>query len=176
MNWNEYRTDYVKRHGKTSIQELSENYAKYRKSAITKKSPRKSPKPLNIKKMIASTPKSRNYKIEKAKSLKIGEARGSRTRGWDLASPQRGTERSTLLKTCGERAFLLPEEKKFPVMPALRVSNKCEYSCQGIQSAKQRACAYNYLDVAEKAQKLGEKHCGFEHKSPCRKRLAPGPM
>lgn len=142
MNWNEFRTDYVKRYGTTSIQELSDNYAKYKKST-------------------------RKYKqLEKR----------SPTRGWAAMSPHRGTERHLLKEKCGNKAFLMPEDEKFPVMPALRVSDNCEYNCQGINSAIVRACQYNYLDVAEKAQKLGETHCAFRKKSPCRvKGKAPGP-
>ena len=150
MNWNEFRTDYVKRHGTTSIQELSNNYGKYKKSAT------------------------RKYKIQQ--SEKVMKNKNSPTRGWAAMSPQRGTERHLLKEKCGNKAFLIPDEEKFPVMPALRVSDDCEYSCQGINSAIVRACQYNYLDVAEKAQKLGEQHCAFRKKSPCRvKGKAPGP-
>ncbi len=166
MNWNEFRTDYVKRHGTTSTQELSDNYAKYKRSSP------------NYEKIRATMPATRKYKIQQLEKVmkNRNKGRGSPTRGWDSMSPQKGTERHLLKEKCGNKAFLMPEEEKFPVMPALRVSDKCEYSCQGINSAIVRACQYNYLDVAEKAQKLGEKHCGFRQKSPCRvKGKAPGP-
>lgn len=192
MNWNEYRTDYVKKHGSTSVEELSKSYAKYKKSSQksprkspsrkspAKKSPRKSPqKSPNFEKIRASMPATRKYKIQQLEKVmkNRNEGKGSPTRGWQAESVQTTTERKELLEHCGEKAYLLPKEKKFPVMPALRVSKDCQYSCEGISSSKNRACQYGYLDVAEKAQKLGEKHCNFPHQDqPCRtKRKAPGP-
>jgi hypothetical protein len=177
MNWNEYRKDYVKKHGSTSIQELSDNYNKYK----SKKSPKKSPKKiqsLNYEKIRSTMPVTRKYKIQQLEKVmkNKNEPRGSTTRGWQASSPQKGTERHELKKRCPD-AFLDPEHEKYPVMAALRVNDRCEVSCVGVQSAINRACQYNKLDIAEKAQKLGEQHCGFKHKSPCRnKRMAPGPQ
>jgi len=87
--------------------------------------------------------------------------RGSPTRGWGAASSQRGRERHELLAKCGAKAFFDAKEEKFPVMPALRYDNKCEYACEGIQAAKNRACQYKYYDIAAKAQALGKRQCGF---------------
>jgi hypothetical protein len=91
-------------------------------------------------------------------------------------SPQRGAERKNLKAMCGSAAFLSPEDEKYPVMAALRVNNKCEYSCQGISASKVRSCQQGAFDIAAKSQKLGEKECGWAHKtSPCKKKAAPGP-
>jgi hypothetical protein len=177
MNWNEYRTDYVKKHGTTSIKELSDNYAKYKSKTSPRKSPKKIQSP-NYEKIRATIPATRKYKIQQLEKVmkNKNEPRGSKTRSWSAQSPQR-RERHELKAKCGDKAFLDPEQEKYPVMAALRVNDKCEYNCYGIQSSINRSCQYNRLDIAEKAQKLGEKHCGFEHKSPCRnKRMAPGPM
>ena len=116
-----------------------------------------------LKKVLKSLSPSRRSKKEKLtkviKSVHRGEKRGSRTRGWAAMSPQRGRERNELLSTCGERCFLLPKEKKFPVCSALRVGEGCKFNCKGILSAKIRARQYKYNDVATLAEELEKLHC-----------------
>lgn len=171
MNWNEHRSYYSQKYGPTSIDTLSKSYQAQKKRSPSKKSPKRSPKkspvkPLNINKIIANTPASRKAKIASAKKLKVGEGRGSPTRGWGILSPTR-RERHSLKEKCGNKAFLLPDQEKFPVQ-----NNKCEYVCQGIQAAKNRACQYGYYDVAEKADRLAVKHCkASPKKQGCNKRI-----
>jgi len=173
MDWNQYRSSHKQKNGTTSIEKLSSDYQKYKK---TLKSPRKSP---NYKKILASLPESRVAQRKNLEKVMKNEGgRGSATRAWRGSSPQPGTERHQLKKVCGDKAFLDPEHEKFPVMAALRVNDKCEYDCRGLTASKNRSCQYNHLDIAAKAQKLGVKECGWNAtKSPCRnKRQAPGPM
>lgn len=195
MNWNEFQTHHKNTYGTSTKQKISTDYAKYKKSHKSpKKSPKRSPraspksraspkispKPLNLKKIQASLPASRKAQHKNLEKIMKHEheGRGSPTRGWKSLSPQRGTERKQLKAMCGSKAFLSAEDEKYPVMSALRVNNKCEYVCQAIQAGKNRACQYGALDIANKANKLGEKECGWEHKtSPCKtKKAAPGPI
>lgn len=88
------------------------------------------------------------------------DGRGSRTRGWRVAAPKRGRERTELLNKCGEKCFLLPKAKKFPVCPVCKNSIcTCKYDCRGIIAAKVRASQYGYTDVRKRAQLLGDKYC-----------------
>ena len=166
MDWNEYRSYHKQKHGSTNVQQLSTDYTKYKSKG----------KSLYRKDILANIPETRKSKIKSLKKLKYGEGRGSPTRGWAASSPQKYSERHLLNAKCGNQAFLDPDNEKYPVMNAMRNTNKCEYVCQAIQSAKNRSCQYNQFDIANKAQKLGEKECGWAPKSPCRKRLAPGPQ
>lgn len=117
----------------------------------------------DLKKIMKTIPPSRRSKKSKLrkviKSVQRGERRGSRTRGWAAMAPQRGKERNELLGKCGERCFLLPEQKKFPVCSALRVGEGCKINCKGLLSAKIRARQYKYSKVAELAEKLEKLHC-----------------
>ena len=60
--------------------------------------------------------------------------------------------RSILLDKCGEKAFLDPEEKKFPVM-----DKKCRYVCGLIYAAYVRAKQWKHRKIAKKAKELFEK-------------------
>ena len=60
--------------------------------------------------------------------------------------------RNILLNKCGEKAFLDPEDKKFPVM-----DKKCRYVCGLIYAAYVRAREWKYYKIAKKAKKLFEK-------------------
>src|SRR5581483_10599205 len=91
---------------------------------------------------------------------KQGEGRGSPTRGWRAASPQRGRERHELLNKCGNKCFLLPEEEKFPICAKLESGNDCQIDCRGVQAAYNRARQYKYQEVANKAGQILEKDCG----------------
>lgn len=137
MDWNSYRKYHKQKFGTTSVATLSKDYKTYKKT---------SPKKILSRK------------------LKVGEGRGSPTRGWGKASPK-GKNRHALKKKCGNSAFLDPTNEKFPVK-----NKKCEYVCEGLNAAKNRACQYNHQTIADKAQKLGEKHCGFSPKrQACKK-------
>jgi hypothetical protein len=116
-----------------------------------------------IRDILKTLPKTRKALIAKTeklvKSAEKNERRGSRTRGWAVSAPQRGKERKELLMTCGEKCFLMPNEKKFPVCAATRVSKECKYDCRGIISAKIRAKQYKYPEVAALAEKLEKMYC-----------------
>lgn len=105
---------------------------------------------------------SKNYKIYKKQSPNVKK---SPTRGWSKASPKKGTERHILKETCGDSAFLDPKHEKYPVK-----NQKCQYVCKGVASAKNRACQYGHSNIADKAQKVGEKYCNFSPKKhACKK-------
>lgn len=73
-------------------------------------------------------------------------------KGWRKRAPLTISERRELLEKYGRRAFLLPDELKFPV-----VDKKGRYDCMGILSAFRRARQYGYDDVAEKALRLAKR-------------------
>src|SRR5690349_6106187 len=110
MNWNEYRKYHKAKHGTTTQDKLSKDYKKYNAS-LGKKSPTKSrsPKSKNLpyKQILSSLPKTRVYRTHQLESVikHKGEGRGSPTRGWGAAAPQRGSERQALKKKCGNSAF-----------------------------------------------------------------------
>lgn len=58
--------------------------------------------------------------------------------------------RRKMLETCGEKAFLMPDKLKFPVVDP----DTCEYHCGMIYSAYIRAKQFKYTDVAAKAREL----------------------
>ena len=64
----------------------------------------------------------------------------------------RRSNRRELLDKCGEKAFLVPDELKFPVM-----GPDCEYKCSLIFAAYLRAREWGYDDVAKKAVELFDK-------------------
>lgn len=117
--------------------------------AIYQKAP-----PANIKKEAKTIPKSRKALIAHATDLG-NSGRGSRTRGWSISAPQRGTERNELKRTCGNSCFLIPEKQKFPICKSLRTSGgKCEVDCRGLAAAKIRARQYGYTKVSKEAERL----------------------
>lgn len=170
MDWHTYRTYHKEKFGTTTYAKLSADYTKQKPKS--QRSPQRSPKKLNLDKVKKNLPMSRKYKhaaLDRVIRHK-SEGRGSATRGWAAASPQKSTERHNLKQVCGNQAFLA-ENEKYPVMNALRnTGGKCEYVCEAIQSAKNRSCQYDRPDVAAKANKLGVKHCGWsaERASPCK--------
>ena len=117
-----------------------------------------------IREILKTLPKTRKAGIARTekliKSAERNERRGSRTRGWSALAPQRGKERNELMKKCGEKCFLIPKEKKFPVCAATRVKGlECKYDCRGIASAKIRAKQYKYPEVAKLAEQLEKMYC-----------------
>lgn len=147
MNWNEYQNFYKGKYGSAAKTDVTAAYYKQK----------------GLNKILKSVPKTRKAEIKRLKT-EMKNIKTSPTRGFRAASPQRGKERTELLNKCGNDAFLIPKEKKFPVMTALRVNNNCEYSCEGLNAAKNRACQYDYIKEANKAQKLGEQYCNWSPK------------
>jgi len=63
--------------------------------------------------------------------------------------------REHLLEKHGPSAFLLPAEKKFPIINP----NTGKVSCKMLKAAKIRAAQHGYQDVLRKADKLIQTHC-----------------
>jgi len=114
-----------------------------------------------LKKTLSSLPASRKAKRENLERVmaKKGEGRGSRTRGWGAAAPQKGMERHALRAVCGERCFLNPPEG-YPVCGALRTGQGCKVDCRGVTSAKVRAAQWKNPTVYRKAVALQKEKCG----------------
>lgn len=152
-SWNWFQHEYKTHNPPGTKEQISKAYKKYKQ---TQKSP-------NLRKIKESLPATRVAKRKSIERLKpISEGRGSPSRGWAGMSPQKGKERHELHQKCGDKAFLQPKQEGYPVMPALRITKgKCEYSCHGIQTAYNRSRQYNLPAVADKAERLGKKHCGW---------------
>ena len=117
-------------------------------------------KPASLAKTLATLPPSRKTKkasLERSMSREK-EGRGSRTRGWAAAAPQKGRERNELKAKCGDACFLKPGTKGFPICPASRLGQGCKVDCRGIIAAKVRAGEWNYGRVEEAAAKLAKKY------------------
>jgi len=119
-------------------------------------------KPRSLKETLKDVPKSRQARRESLrKQIKNkGEGRGSRTRGWSAAAPQRGKERHELMDKCGEECFLQPEDEGFPICAALREGKGCAIDCRGVTSARVRAAQWGYGNVEKFAKELQKKKCG----------------
>jgi hypothetical protein len=91
------------------------------------------------------------------------QGRGSRTRGWRARAPQPGKPRKLLHSQCGDAAFLMPNELKFPIMAkcgtGAQGTCKCEIDCQGVLSAYVRARQWKYTNVANAAKMLLNSKC-----------------
>lgn len=112
-----------------------------------------------IKDVLKSLPAERVY----MRNAVQGQIDNDRKHSWHGSSPRNNTERTELLMKCGDQCFMNPEDKKYPVCPALRTTkNQCGVSCLGLKSANQRAKMVagnakntkdrkNSLAIAEKA-------------------------
>jgi|SRR5579862_9768484 hypothetical protein len=182
MDWQQYRKFYASKHGSASLQTISVAYQAYKngktKKTSTKTSTKSSPhkltgkKSLQLQEILKNLPKTRHHRIAalKEQMQNKGEGRGSATRGWAAAAPQKGYERHQLKKICGDKAFLNPSKEGFPIMSALRnTGGKCKITCQGVEAAHIRACQWNHCDIAQKAVDVGIKNCGWSKNTPsCR--------
>lgn len=66
----------------------------------------------------------------------------------------RQSTRNQLLEKFGPRAFLLPQEKKFPIVNP----NTGKVSCKLLKAAKIRAAQHGYQNVLQKADRLLREH------------------
>lgn len=83
-------------------------------------------------------------------------------KGWSEKAPKKGSERTVLHHACGDRAFLLPEELKFPIVAKCEGDVcKCEPDCSGLHAAYVRARQWKYDKVADEAQRLLETKCNY---------------
>ena len=97
----------------------------------------------------------RSLKRSVKRSLKRSVGRGGRTRGWKVASPARGRERSAMKKKCGSKCFLSPARNGYPIC----ARNTCKPDCRGIISAKVRAGQYKETTVMALARRMERKFC-----------------
>jgi RNAse (barnase) inhibitor barstar len=72
---------------------------------------------------------------------------------WSKRAPRTISERRKLLEKYGRRAFLLPDELKFPVVDP----KTGRYDCSAILAAFRRARQYGYRDVSQKALALAKR-------------------
>ena len=163
------------RHRSASPKRIIHRQAKRSVKRIRSASPKRAQKSLNLNKVLAGTPKTRNLKRTQLKAVmkRQSEGRGSRTRGVAAGAPQHGVERHELKAKCGARAFLDAKEEKYPIVAALNRGGKnCQVSCPILTAAKSRGCQQNRPNIAKKAQALGVKHCGWDNKkaSPCKQK------
>lgn len=90
------------------------------------------------------------------------EGRGSRTRGWSLDKPKRGSERHLLRQKCGDACFLIPERESFPICAKCQSAENCacEIDCRGVNAAKVRAKQWKYTNLYQTIDKLQkDKQC-----------------
>ena len=129
--------------------------------AISKVMDLKNSEPRPLKETLADVPKSRRAvrRDLKTQISRRKEGRGSRTRGWKAAAPQKGRERQALMEKCGEGCFLQPDTKGFPICAALREGQGCSIDCRGVTSALVRANQWGYSDVAGLARKIQRERC-----------------
>lgn len=123
--------------------------------------PRYEPSFERVMSSLPDTRVSKKSNLERI-SAKMDDGRGSRTRGWDAAAPQKGKERKELAAKCGAKVcFLRPDDLGFPICPALRTTGgECAVDCRGIQTAYQRARQWKYDDIANKALSVRSERCG----------------
>jgi hypothetical protein len=150
--WNLFRKK-MKGKGYT-IQQLSQIYKGGNGKSPLKKAKTATKK--SLKASLKSLPKTRKSKRKALKKeiSKQGTGRGSRTRGWAAASPQRGRERKELYDKCGERCFLEPKKLGFPVCASLRENQGCKIDCRGVMSAKVRAAQWKHEGAYKEATRL----------------------
>ncbi len=63
--------------------------------------------------------------------------------------PKTIEERRKLKEKCGSKAFLMPEELKFPVM-----DSACNYNINGVRAALHRAAQHGHTQIEAKARRL----------------------
>ena len=97
----------------------------------------------------------RSVKRSIKRSVKRSVGRGGRTRGWKVASPARGRERSAMKKKCGSKCFLSPAKNGYPIC----ARNTCKPDCRGIISAKVRAGQYKETTLMALARRMERKFC-----------------
>jgi len=173
MNWQEYKTYHKNKYGTSSQQLLSNDYQAYKTRQLGSPSRLRSPsrqyEPIDYDNVLTTMPTSRVYKTRQLERVSHNryQGQGSPTRGWNALAPQRGRERHELKNKCGAKAFLDPQHEKYPIMGSLRSNEGCHVSCQGVQSAYNRACQYKHFDIAHKANKMGETKCGWSPRKTC---------
>ncbi len=127
LNWNQFRSDYAQSHGKTSKEELSNAYAKYKIS-------------------VAGGGGQDNTK---------SSAQAELFHNWSKEAPKSKKERKALLDKCGPRSFLDPALLKYPIVP--KNSTTCKPVIEGIIAAEKRAAQHHHPNIVKKALILKKK-------------------
>ena len=81
--------------------------------------------------------------------MKASKKTTKTVKGWRRASPKNPSDRHALLKRCGRKAFLKPNDLKFPIMPK---KGQCIPDCQGLRAAYARAKQFKHRQIASKAK------------------------
>ena len=88
---------------------------------------------------------------------------GNRTKGWGEVAPKRGRARQELYDNCGDKCFLIPENKSFPICAGCDSGNcACELDCRGLSAAKIRAHQWKYANLYETIDRLGRDKCNWD--------------
>lgn len=102
----------------------------------------------------------RTSSLREIQQLKKTSIRTISAKGWGSVAPKRGVERNELYKKCGDKCFLMPETKNFPICRKLSASsNRCEIDCTGIAAAKIRSHQWKYRQVGNKIDKIQSSYC-----------------
>jgi hypothetical protein len=111
----------------------------------------------------------------KAPTLPRGQV-GVRTEQWDTQrKPTRKADRQTVYDQCGEKCFLIPEEKKYPVCAGKSGNPSCDFDCDGVRAARNNAfIVLNRKNLQNEKQSqgwatraipaaelIGVNHCGW---------------
>jgi len=104
-----------------------------------------------------STPKKQiSPKRRKLSDVKVMAKKAtSGVKGWREVSPKRGVERNELMKKCGQKCFLDPERKAYPICQ--KYKGECKVDCRGVLAAKIRASEWKQYKIAEEANKIGKR-------------------
>ena len=117
------------------------------KKELTVRSPK-------LRDIYESIPESRPAMKRRMESYARGK-RGRATRGWAAAAPTPGKERQELYHKCSPACFLDPENLKYPICPALRVTKgECVVSPRGVRAAKVRASQWHHPEIVKKANRI----------------------
>jgi hypothetical protein len=111
-----------------------------------------------LRKIVVAKPRAVRSKLQ-MQLPRAKMARGSATRGWHAAAPQRGKERQTLYNMCGSMCFLAPQTLGFPICAALREGQGCRVDCRGVVAARVRAAQYKHADVLKKSNRVSSILC-----------------
>lgn len=84
-------------------------------------------------------------------------SRMSATAGWGMIAPHRGYDREKLIRGCGRRCFLLPDQRKFPICRRCQSDRcNCRPECSALRAARIRAAQWGYQDVYRRAKQMFE--------------------
>lgn len=109
--------------------------------------------------MPASKAKPRTATLKKKapkKATKSTKPHVAPKTSWSKDAPKRGAEREELAHGCGERCFLMPSQRKFPICSRCGSGGVCSCapSCAGLRAAMIRSAQWGYDGVHTKAKRM----------------------